>query len=140
MKIYIASSWRNQHGVEMLTALLREKGHEVVSWVENNNEEAMNMPTKDWLRSELADKSFQFDLLGATSCDLFILYSYAGNDAHAEMGAAYENMIPIIGLWQKGYEEGLMSRMVDKWCHNYRELLIEVGERNEVFTTKKVAS
>jgi len=46
MKIYIASSWKNQHGVEMLTALLREKGHVVVSWVENNYGEEHNHVTK----------------------------------------------------------------------------------------------
>ena len=31
MKIYIASSWKNQHAVQMMTALLRERGHEVVA-------------------------------------------------------------------------------------------------------------
>ena len=30
MKIYIASSWKNVHAVEMLTALLRDKDHEVL--------------------------------------------------------------------------------------------------------------
>ncbi len=35
MKIYIASSWRNQHAVEMLTSMLRVRGHEVLSFVEN---------------------------------------------------------------------------------------------------------
>jgi hypothetical protein len=39
MKIYIASSWKNQHAVEMLTALLRDRGHEVLSFVENNHGE-----------------------------------------------------------------------------------------------------
>lgn len=34
MKIYIASSWKNQHAVEMLTDRLREIGHEVISFVE----------------------------------------------------------------------------------------------------------
>ena len=34
MKIYIASSWKNQHAVEMLTDILRYKGHDVVSFVE----------------------------------------------------------------------------------------------------------
>ncbi len=123
MKIYIASSWKNQHGVEMLTALLREKGHEVISWVENNNEESMDMPTEKWLRSEFADKSFHFDTHGACSCNLFILYTYAGNDAHAEMGAAWAKNVPIIGLYQKGHQEGLMSRMVSEWACNYRDLL-----------------
>jgi nucleoside 2-deoxyribosyltransferase len=133
MKIYIASSWKNQHGVEMLTALLRAKGHKVISWIENNNEESINMPTKDWLRTEMADKSFQFDITGATTCDLFILYTYAGNDAHAEMGAAWAKGIPIIGLWQKGYDEGLMSRMVKEWCDNYRDLLDLIDQKAVLF-------
>lgn len=127
MNIYIASSWKNQHGVEMLTALLRDIGHEVISWVENNNEESMDMPTDKWLRSEFADKSFAFDTIGATTCDLLILYTYAGNDAHAEMGAAWAKGIPIIGLYQKGHQEGLMSRMVEEWAENYRDLLKLVG-------------
>ena len=125
MKIYIASSWKNQHGVEMLTALLREKGHEIISWIENCNDEAGagGMSTEDWLKTDKADKSFQFDITGATTCDLFILYTYAGNDAHAELGAAWAKGIPIVGLWQKGYQEGLMSRMVGEWCGNYQDIL-----------------
>lgn len=39
MKVYIASSWKNQHAVEMLTEKLRERGCEVLSFVENNNGE-----------------------------------------------------------------------------------------------------
>jgi nucleoside 2-deoxyribosyltransferase len=128
MKIYIASSWKNQHGVEMLTALLREKGHEVISWVENNNEESREMPTAQWLITEMAEKSFEFDITGATTCDLFILYTYAGNDAHAEMGAAWARGIPIIGLWQKGYDQGLMARMVKDWAYNYLDLLEKVEQ------------
>ena len=34
MKIYIASSWRNQHAVEMITEVLRSKGHNIISFVE----------------------------------------------------------------------------------------------------------
>lgn len=123
MKIYIASSWKNQHGVEMLTAILRNKGHEVISWIENNNEESRDMPTSQWLKSAYADKSFEFDITGATTCDLFILYTYAGNDAHAEMGAAWAKGITILGLWQKGYDEGLMSRMVSDWSENISDLV-----------------
>lgn len=93
MKIYIASSWKNQHGVEMLTALLRERGHEVASWVENNFGEDHNHVTKkfsfsEWLASEESDQSFQFDTQGAANCDLLIFYTYAGNDAHAELALA----------------------------------------------------
>lgn len=132
MKIYIASSWKNQHGVEMLTALLREKGHKVISWVENCNEESVTMPTPEWLLSKYAQQSFEFDTNGATTCDLLILYTYAGNDAHAEMGAAWAKGIPIIGLYQKGHQDGLMSRMVSQWCDDYRQVLEEVASRAEV--------
>lgn len=50
MNIYIASSWKNQHSVEMLTALLREKGHTVLSFVEKNFGEAIvaNPDFKDY--------------------------------------------------------------------------------------------
>lgn len=39
MRIYIASSWKNQHTVEMLTERLREMGCEVVSWVKKTTTE-----------------------------------------------------------------------------------------------------
>lgn len=131
MKIYIGSSWKNQHGVEMLTALLRSKGHEVVSWIENNFLETYVSPNfsfNDWLKTDGAFRSFDFDTEGAANCDLFILYTYAGNDAHAEMALAWQNKIPIIGLHQKGYEPGLMSKMVLKWYYRYTELLEAIEE------------
>jgi len=44
--IYIASSWKNQHAVEMLTTLLRQLGFVVLSWIENNYGETHNHVTK----------------------------------------------------------------------------------------------
>src|SRR5574343_86553 len=88
MKIYIASSWKNQHGVEMLTKLLRDQGHEVISWVENNYGEGhgANKPInfEEWVKTEKADNSFYFDTEGARNCDIFIYYGPAGKDAAAE--------------------------------------------------------
>lgn len=57
MKIYIASSWRNQHGVEMFTALLRENGHEVISWADDSRKSEdkdmlKKMPFIQWLYTE----------------------------------------------------------------------------------------
>lgn len=128
MKIYIASSWKNQHGVEMLTALLRQKGYTVISWVENNYGETHNHVTKefpfeDWVNTPAADQSFYFDTDGATKCDLAIYYGPAGKDACAELGAAWASNIPIVGLWAKGEDIGLMRKMVDKWYSRYFELI-----------------
>ncbi len=128
MKIYIASSWKNQHGVEMLTALLRAKGHEVISWVENNYGETHNHGTKafsfeEWVNSSEANQSFEFDTKGATESDLVIYYAPSGKDACAELGAAWAAKVPIIGLYAKGEDLGLMRKMVDNWFGRYTDLL-----------------
>jgi hypothetical protein len=144
MKIYIASSWKNQHGVEMLTALLREQGHEVPSWVENNYGEGHNHVTKqfnfeDWVNSDLANQSFEFDTNGATKSDLVIYYGPAGKDACAELGAAWGCGIPIIGLYAKGEDLGLMRKMVGKWHGRYQDLLENIAEINYQFELIKSA-
>lgn len=149
MKIYIASSWKNQHGVEMLTALLREKGHEVISWVENNYGETHNHVTKefsfeDWMYTPDAQQSFDFDTKGATESDLVIYYAPSGKDACAELGAAWASGTPIIGLYAKGEDLGLMRKMVQKWFDRYTDLLamvdylekIHVVDKKEAFITK----
>lgn len=140
MKIYIASSWRNAHGVELLTAELRKQGHNVDSWVENNFGENHNHITKKmdfetWVNSAYSDQSFSFDTDGAVQCEVFIYYAPAGMDACAELGAAYaanryavehsmgQNKF-IVGLWSKGEGLGLMRKMVDKWFDRPAELLL----------------
>ena len=133
MKIYIASSWKNQHGVELLTAALRGYGHEVKSWVENNYGENHNHVTKrfsfdEWVTSAEANQAFEFDTTGATQSDLLIYYGPAGKDACAEMGAAWGAGVPIIGLHAKGEDIGLMRKMAICWFTRAEELLNAVHE------------
>lgn len=133
MKIYIASSWKNQHAVEMLTALLRESGHEVMSWVENNFGETHNHVTKkfsfeEWVNSSESDQSFDYDTKGATTADLVIYLGPSGKDAAAECGMAWAKGIPIVGLWAKGEDFGLMRKMMLAWYNRYPDLLKAVNE------------
>lgn len=126
MIIYIASSWKNQHGVEMLTALLREKGHTVISWIENNFGEmgaVKNINFEEWVKTEGAERSFDFDTNGAKNADLVIYYGPSGKDAAAELGIAYANAKPILGLYAKGEDFGLMRKMIVAWYDRYPELL-----------------
>jgi len=136
MNIYIASSWKNQHAVEMLTALLRAKGHNVLSFVEKNFGEAIvtdpnsvnyktakGMSFEDWCWSEHGQMAFNFDTQSATLSDLVIYLAPSGNDAAAEMGAAWAKGVPIFGLWAKGEPLGLMRRMVHQWFNDYSSLL-----------------
>ncbi len=119
MKIYIASSWRNQHAVEMLTKMLRDGGHKVLSFIENET-------THDEITDEnlgTASEQFNFDTHSATSADIVVYIGPSGCDAWAEVGAAWAKVVPIFGLWSKGENVGLMRQMVYMWFDNYRELL-----------------
>ena len=129
MKIYIASSWKNQHAVEMLTEKLRDLGHEVLSFVENNHGECHNdrdMPFEDWVLTKKAHQSFEYDTEGATQSDLVIYISPSGTDAWAEVGAAWASGVPIFGLYAKSEQSGLMRKMVCPWFSNYRDLIDHV--------------
>ena len=126
MKIYIATSWKNQHAVEMLTELLRYKDHEVLSFVENNYGEGHGaekpMDFEDWVLTPQADSSFEYDTQGATNSDIVIYMSPAGTDAWAEVGAAWASNVPVLGLYAKGEQSGLMRKMVS-WYDSYNNLL-----------------
>lgn len=136
MKIYIASSWKNQHAVEMLTYLLRQEGYEVISWVENNYGEGHNHVTKKfdfetWVNTSQSDQSFEFDTNGATSCDVFIYVGPAGKDAAAECGMCYGQRrtgryIPMFGLTAKGEDFGLMRKMFDGWYDRYTDIIEDI--------------
>lgn len=147
MKIYVASSWKNQHAVEMLTALLRERGHIVLSFVENNHGENPNsannerksekpVPFDEWCASPDGLRSFDYDTDGATKSDLVIYIGPSGTDAWAEVGAAWAAGVQIIGLWAKGEQIGLMRRMV-VWVEDYRELLTLIDEGAESFVADR---
>jgi len=129
MKIYIASSWKNKHGVEMLTEILRSKGHYVVSWIENCNKEgSQGFVFDEWIKTEDSEKSFVFDTDGATKSDLVIYYGPAGKDACCEVGAAWAKGITIIGLYAKGEDLGLMRKMMHSWCSEIKDLLSIVNQ------------
>ena len=120
MKIYIASSWRNRHAVEMLTDILRNLGHEVSSFVEDNQFEGGDFDK--WVETNQSNDCFDFDTAGATKSDMVIYIGPSGTDAWAEVGAAWAAGVPISGLWAKGEPAGLMRKMV-YWFTDYRELL-----------------
>jgi hypothetical protein len=139
MKIYIASSWKNQHGVEMLTALLREKGHKVVSWIENSYGEKKDFDFEEWIKTDIAYQSFLFDTKGATESDLVIYYGPAGKDACCEIGAAWAKRVPIIGLNAKGEDLGLMRKMMLCWCDLYTEVLDVIEQMQKLKEPKMSA-
>lgn len=132
MKIYIASSWRNRHAVEMLTDMLRELGHTVISFVEKANRvdpASLAGGLAEWIASDEGEERFEYDTNGATTADIVIYIGPSGTDAWAEVGAAWQANRVVVGLWAKGEPAGLMRRMMATWFTNYRDLLREIGEQ-----------
>lgn len=128
MKIYIASSWKNQHAVEMLTECLESRGHEVVSFVRaaassEENVRGGKLDMEAWLHTADAAEKFRYDVDGATKSDLVIYLGPSGTDAWAEVGAAWASGVLVLGLWAKGEQAGLMRHMVAAWHTDYRHLL-----------------
>lgn len=123
LNIYIASSWKNQHAVWMLTTKLRELGYAVSSFVENNNGEwDKGGSFDDWVWSDKGLQSFNFDTEAATTSDLVIYIGPSGVDAWAEVGAAWASGVTVFGLVAKGEQVGLMRRMVT-WFESVDALL-----------------
>lgn len=131
--IYIASSWKNQHLVTLLSEVLRSNYIcKVHSFVENAFNEgyyarAQMKPFREWYASEDGEGAFKFDSGWAATADLVIYLCPSGKDAMCEVGIAYANKIPILGLWAKGEDEGLMHKCVTRWADNHEELLVNVG-------------
>ncbi len=129
MKIYIASSWRHEHAVEMLTRTLEDRGCMVVSFVRNCREEPRRSSEEleGWFESSEAIKKFRFDTMGAAESDVVIYLGAAGTDAWAEIGIAWACGAVILGLWAKGEVAGLMRHMV-KWEDDLDSLLATVDK------------
>jgi len=133
MRIYIASSWKNQHAVEMLTECLEQRSHDVVSFVRQAAElegrvRFGKLDIEEWLKSEDASAKFRYDTDGATKSDLVIYIGPSGTDAWAEVGAAWASGVVVLGLWAKGEQAGLMRHMVAAWHKDFRHLLRVVDE------------
>lgn len=121
--IYIAASWKHRHAVEMLTALLRERGHEVKSFVENNHgEDVKPVPFETWVESVEAEESFRYDTGAAMRSDITIYIGPSGKDAAAEVGMAWACGRITLGLYAKGEDFGLMRKMLH-WHRDHLDLL-----------------
>lgn len=129
MKIYIASSWTNYHCVELITHHLEQAGHEVMSFVrravEDEGRGKLKFDVEAWIMSEAGEDEFRYDTESAMSADVVIYVGPSGIDTWAEIGAAWARKVPILGLWTKGEQAGLLRRMI-YWYEDVFELLSDI--------------
>lgn len=98
MRIYLASSWRNNHYYRMLDRLSTlgygvydfRNANSKFSWKQVDPLAAMatNKRYLEHIDNELCEKAFQNDMQALTQCDVCVMLMPCGNSAHAEMGYA----------------------------------------------------
>jgi len=150
-KIYVASSWRNEHQPEVV-AELRKLGHEVYDF--RNPEEGkggfhwsdIDPEWESWsgmeyvkgLNHDLALDGFNCDLDAMKWADTFVLVQPCGRSAHLEMGWAVGQGKTTVMLLSQKIEPELMIKMCDWICVDLCEVLeiLELDEAANVVEEK----
>ena len=128
--IYIASSFRNLHAVQMLRDTLKKRGHVVLDW----SSYAPPLPdemTPEERRAALdADEHgeiFNFCTMSCAQADLVIYLGQAGQDSACEVGIAFNAGVPVYGLAGVLEKPGtIMHRAVSQWFPDNKRLLTAV--------------
>lgn len=122
MKIYVASSWKND-AYPAICELLENRGHETLNWRANGfNWGMMDTGWESWTASDYrqmiynhshARNAFKFDFGLMKQADLCVLLLPSGRSAHIEAGWFAGAGIPVIVhldkfdgpdlMWKLGY-------------------------------------
>lgn len=138
LSIYIASSFRNLHAVDMLMHRLRESGHLVLDWTKLSAPLPSGLQPAErraLLDSDARGRIFDFCAQACAGADLVIYLGPSGQDAACEAGMAFNAGVLVYGLPGPLEAPGLiLSRAVSRWFEDVDELLAAV----EVFAEDTV--
>lgn len=140
LKIYVASSWRNDRQPDVVYAL-RACGHDVYDFKNPPNRSGFSWSSidpnwREWTPSEhvaalkhpLAQAGFESDMGALRACDLCVLVLPCGRSAHLELGWAAGAGKPTLVLEEQPIEADLMYLMCCRVCTSLGELLNEIDE------------
>lgn len=126
MKVYIASSWKNEQIVRELAQILRNTGgQEVYCYAEHSDDQVqfnwpdvVDMDKTDGIQAlelDISKRAFKADFAGLEWCNCLVLVNPSGRDSHFEAGyvKGKGGKVFIIGDWPKG-EYSNMYHLADK--------------------------
>ena len=130
LKIYIASSFRNLHAVNMLSDRLTDMGHTILDWTALAPPLPPDMRPEERraaLDSDARGSIFEFCSSACAGADLVIYLGGSGQDAAVEVGIAFNAGVPVLGLRGPMEAPGLMlTRAVLEWHERVYTLLLAV--------------
>lgn len=122
MKIYVASSWRNDYQPEVIK-LLRKDGHEVYDFKDSEgfHWSEIDPNWKNWTPDEylagldhpFAERGFGRDMGALKACDVCVYVMPCGPSASMEMGWACGARKKVIAYIPALREPDLMVKMAD---------------------------
>ena len=118
MKVYLASSWRNEVYPEAL-AYLRNAGYEVYDFrhqggVEWNSNDGLTAGELDGMLNHPKVQSiFDQDMAALRDCDAVVCVLPCGRSAHLELGYGIGAGKRTVLLWHDGDEMDIMHKAVD---------------------------
>ena len=144
MKIYLASSWRNEEQQNVVKAL-RAAGHTVYDFKNPKPGDtgfhwsSIDPNWKSWtaeqfakgLEHPVAESGFTSDMDALRACDACVLLLPCGKSAHLELGYAVgANKLTIVMFNSASSKEEpeLMYMMCDYICLNIEEVLAKLEE------------
>lgn len=147
MKIYVASSWRNDYQQTVVT-VLREAGHSVYdfrnppngtgfSWGEIDPD-WKQWSKEDYLRNlstPQADRGFNSDWQALQWADAIVLVLPCNRSAHLELGVGIGWLKHTCILLDDTFEPELMYKGVDRICTNLDDVVTWLMEAEKQGTT-----
>lgn len=146
MKIYVASSWRNNrqplvvqmirnHGYEVYDFKNPEPGNTGFHWSEIDPEWKNWSPEKfkEALKHPIAVDGFNRDMMALIECDVCVMVMPCGRSAHLEAGYALGAGKPLIIMLSDGEPE-LMYNMTDRICVDINGILTYLEKISESCT------
>jgi hypothetical protein len=131
MKIYVASSWRNEYQPGVVYKL-RKAGHEVYDFKDSEgfHWSEVDPRWKDWtpeeylkgLKHPCAERGFLRDMSALQSCDVCVYVMPCGPSASMEMGWAVGAGKRVAVFIPELREPDLMIKMADLCTHRFTEL------------------
>ena len=136
MKIYVASSWRNDYQSVVVSAL-RDEGHEVYDFKNPKpgnhgfHWSEIDPYWKNWsllqyqeaLKHPLSDEGFSLDFRAMCWADAFALVLPCGRSAHLELGWAVGAGKKTVIMLDGAVEPELMYKLVDHVCDDLVDLI-----------------
>ncbi len=126
MRVYVASSWRNEAYPNVLE-ILRQAGHDVYDF--------RNQGGSDWNPTEMkSDELFGFlnhpkvnsifrtDMDALQECDAVVCVLPCGRSAHLELGYAIGAGKRTVLLWHDGDAPDIMHKAVDAIVFNLADI------------------